>query len=139
MGAMRPPSTAAGTVSRPNGAADGAHHAAERVLEHRRAIRRLAPLFQVRKVEGHHRDPAIRQPFGIPGHEWMKLAGAGAVREYQQGVEVAVFRGGVKRGGNGCFRISWKLEGDGTHNRFLYHCHSDELDSRTMVTTPGSR
>jgi predicted esterase len=56
------------------------------------------------------------------------------MREHEQGVEVAVVRGGIKRGSHGRFGISWELEGDRTHNRFLYHCHSDELDSLSMVT-----
>ena len=111
---------------------DGAdHRAAERVLEHRRAIRRLAPLFQVRKVEGHHRDAALRQPFGIAGHERVKMAGAGTMRQHQQGVQVAVFRGGVEGGGNGGFGISGELERNGTHNRLLYPPSRSRATART--------
>jgi hypothetical protein len=49
----------------------------------------------------------------------VELPGSGAVREDEDGVQVTIVRGRVKRGGDGGFGISWKLEGEGTHTRSI--------------------
>src|SRR6185436_19412758 len=62
----------------------------ERVLEHGRAIGRSPLFFHVGKVEGHDRDPARGKGSGVTGYKRVRMTGAGAVREDEEGIEGAV-------------------------------------------------
>ena len=95
------------------------HRAPERVLEHRRAIGRPASLFHVGKVECHDRNAARGQAARVIGHERMKMARSGAVREHEEGIELAIPLGRIQRGGDGRVGISRKLEGNRTHQTFI--------------------
>ena len=95
---------------------DGANdRAPERVFEHRRPIGRPAPFFHVGKVERHDRDAARCQAARVIGHERMKMARTGAVREHEEGVELAIALWHIQRGGDRCVGIFRKIEGDRTH------------------------
>ena len=43
------------------------------------------------------------------------MARTGAVREHEEGIELAIPLGRIQRGGDGCVGISRKLEGNRTH------------------------
>ncbi len=92
----------------------------------------LRRCLHVGKVERHDRDAARGQAARVVGHERMKMTGAGAVREHEQRIELAIALGRIQRGGNGCVGISGKLEGDRTHTNLYNIRERPSLDTRTV-------